>query len=320
MNFNNTMNFDNACNILNLIPPFTHTELKKNYHIMALKYHPDKNNNTEESTMIFKSINSAYNYLHNFLINKDDIDNHKDTDYNKENVSSNSYFDLVNSFLSTFNDLYAKNSDLKQNISPDIIQILKDGCKNFSFKILEDLDRDTLIKIYEYIYLYHDILNISKETVTQIEYIVRKKLEKNSIIILNPSLKNLIENDIYKLEYGQEILYVPLWHKELIYDISNDNINETLNIKCIADIASNYSIDNNNNIHIKIHDNIVNILNKKFITINLDTKVFEIPVEKLKIKNYQTYIFNNKGISRINYDDILDIKHKADIYVHIYLS
>ena len=314
------MNFDNACNILNLTSPFSHSELKKNYHIMALKYHPDKNNNSEESTIIFKSINSAYNYLHNYLINNNNFKNNKNSNYNEENISSNSYFDLINSFLSTFNDLYSKNSHLKSDIYPNIIQILKEGCKNYSFKILEDLEKDTLIKIYEYIYLYHDLLNISKETVTQIESIVRKKLEKDSIIILNPSLKNLIENDIYKLEYGEEVLYIPLWHKELIYDISNDNINETINIRCIANIPSNYSIDNNNNIHIKIHDNIINILNKKFITINLESKVFEIPVEKLKIKNYQTYIFNFKGISKINYDDLLDITQKADIYVHIYLS
>lgn len=315
------MNFDTACNILNLIEPFTHNELKKNYHIMALKYHPDKNNNSEESTIIFKSINSAYNCLHNYLLNNEvnnKVNNENNENIYKDNISSNSYFDLINSFFDSFNDTYLKNSYLKKDFLQNIIEILKNGCKNVSLKILEDLDKDTLIKFYEYIYLYYDLLNISKETVTQIECILRKKLEKNSIIILNPSLKNLIDNDIYKLDYEGEILYIPLWHKELVYDISNNN--ETINIRCIADIPSNYTIDYNNNIHIKVHYNIINIFNINFLTINLDTKVFEIPVQKLKIKNYQTYIFYNQGISKINYDDILDVKFKSDIYIHIYLS
>ena len=37
--------------------------LKKRYRKMALKYHPDKNGNTEESNEHFKKINEAYNYL-----------------------------------------------------------------------------------------------------------------------------------------------------------------------------------------------------------------------------------------------------------------
>jgi len=319
------MNFDIACDILNLTPFFTFNELKRNYHIMALKYHPDKNNNSEESTIIFQSINNAYNYLHNFLVNTET----NTTFY--DNVSSNCYFELINSFLASLNEIYSKNLNKSANsansanpaypaISDNIVQILKDGCKNFSLKLIEDLNKETVLKIYEYIYLYHDILNISEETVTKIEAIVRKKLENDSIVILNPSLKNLLENDIYKLKYGNEILYIPLWHKDLVYDISNENIEETLNIKCIADIPRNYSIDNNNNLHIKIHENIVNILNKKIFTINMDSKVFEIEIEKLHIKNYQTYIYHNQGISIINEHDILDVTHKAHIYIHIYLS
>lgn len=312
------MDFDTACNILNLTPLFTIHELKKNYHIMAIKYHPDKNNNSSESTVIFQSINEAYCYLHDFLMN--DNKNYNSRENSNDNVFSTSYYDLISNFLSSINEIYSKNSSSEKNQAVNIIQLLKDGCKKFSFKIIEDLPKDTVLKIYEYVYLYHDILNISQETVSKIESIVKKKLENDSIVILNPSLKNLIDNDIYKLDYNGEILYIPLWHKDLVYDLSNDNIIETVNIKCIANISSNYSIDNNNNIHIKIHENIVNILNKKKFTITIESKVFEIPVEKLYIKNYQTHILHNQGISRINEDDILDITHKAHIYIHLYLS
>ena len=37
------MNYDEYLNNLELDYPFTREELRKQYHIMALKYHPDKN-------------------------------------------------------------------------------------------------------------------------------------------------------------------------------------------------------------------------------------------------------------------------------------
>ena len=46
--------------ILKLIPPKTNEELKKQYHKLSLKYHPDKNINGEEK---FKEIANAYQNL-----------------------------------------------------------------------------------------------------------------------------------------------------------------------------------------------------------------------------------------------------------------
>ena len=62
----NNMNLEKARNILNLKYNFTSDELKKNYRLLALKHHPDKNENSEESSERFKEINAAYLYLMNF--------------------------------------------------------------------------------------------------------------------------------------------------------------------------------------------------------------------------------------------------------------
>ena len=54
------MNIQKACDILELSFPFSLKELKHNYHLQALKYHPDKNK-TENSKEKFIEINGSVN-------------------------------------------------------------------------------------------------------------------------------------------------------------------------------------------------------------------------------------------------------------------
>lgn len=72
------MNLNNAFEILELdtnnIYKVSNETIKKQYRKLALRYHPDKNGNTEESNERFKKINEAYNYLNNLYINTDDDD------------------------------------------------------------------------------------------------------------------------------------------------------------------------------------------------------------------------------------------------------
>lgn len=61
------MNYNDAFEILEIenYEDLTLSNLKKQYRKLALKYHPDKNGNTEISTEKFKKINEAYTYLKN---------------------------------------------------------------------------------------------------------------------------------------------------------------------------------------------------------------------------------------------------------------
>ena len=74
------MNYNMALSILNLKNNYTLEQLKKSYHLNALKYHPDKNTNIGDDK--FKDVNIAYNYLYKYLNLNDNIDNIDNIDNN----------------------------------------------------------------------------------------------------------------------------------------------------------------------------------------------------------------------------------------------
>ena len=73
--------------ILELPKNFTESKLKQ-YHKLSLKYHPDKNRDSD-TTNKFREINEAYETLHLHL----DIKNEKSTQY------QNNYTELLKQFL-----------------------------------------------------------------------------------------------------------------------------------------------------------------------------------------------------------------------------
>ena len=61
------MNFKTARELLELNNNFSLQDLKKNYHMKALKTHPDKCINDPLASEKFKAINDAYHYLLDYL-------------------------------------------------------------------------------------------------------------------------------------------------------------------------------------------------------------------------------------------------------------
>tara|TARA_A100001015_G_scaffold293376_1_gene369884 strand:- start:2137 stop:2946 length:810 start_codon:yes stop_codon:yes gene_type:complete len=85
------MNREKALAILDLSNNFNETDLKKKYHVLALRYHPDKN---PETTQQFQEINTAYEYL------KDNTQQHKapEVDYSELIKSATNF--IINKKLS----------------------------------------------------------------------------------------------------------------------------------------------------------------------------------------------------------------------------
>jgi len=309
------MNYTEAFDILEIdfvdinYNEFTIDFLKKQYHKMALKHHPDKNGNTEQSTEKFKKINEAYNYLKRELKNvkPDDFVTELDEDLNEHSM----YLNILKNFIKSV--LENKYTEVAFSI---INEILTKG-KQMSLKIFEDLDKDTVLQIYNFLSKYRSIIHFSSELITQVRDIVLSKYTNVEIYKLNPSINDLMDNNFYKLHINDQMYLVPLWHNESYYDGSGCEII----VICEPELPSNMKIDDENNVYIeteiKAHHDLPNmLLQNADILVNVGNKRLSIPLANLYMKTEQYYRFKKQGITKTK-KDLYNINDKSDVIVKI---
>jgi len=285
--------------------------LKKQYRKLALKNHPDKNGNTDESTKKFQKINEAYHYLKREIkhLNYDDLED----DINGEDDLFNSslYSDILKGFMKTVFE--GKYNELLTKIVNDIIT----AGKRTSVKLFDDLDKDTAFNIYTFLSNNRSVLHLSQEILDIIREIVVKKYDNVEVYKLNPSINDLLNNNLYKLYVHDDLYLVPLWHNESYFDGSGCEII----VICEPELPEGIEIDDDNNIFITKeiygYNDVLNmILLNKSIQINIGEKEYDIPISNLYMKREQYYRIKNEGLSKLK-RDIYDVSEKSDIIVKI---
>jgi hypothetical protein len=316
-----------ARELLNLKYNYTLEELKKNYRLLALKHHPDKNENSEESCEIFKEVNNAYLYLLNFDISHEPVTSHMfnggdSHGCSEENGGLDSYMSIfrifIQSLLQKMTVISQENTSLTINT---LIKIIVEDCQELSIKMFEDLDKEAAYNIYEIITTYHKAFHISVEKLELFEKIMRNKMALDNMVVISVSLDDLMgENNIYVLEHDEKKFYIPLWHTELYYKLGKtDNTSVDLIVRCIPVTPSHIYIDSNNDIYIDIRMRILDLLEKQCIEFEMGGKKFIINAAVLNIKNNQTYVLSGAGIPIINSKNMYDISEKSSIIVNIEL-
>jgi curved DNA-binding protein CbpA len=292
--------------------------LKKKYHKMALQNHPDKNGNTFESNEKFKKINEAYEYLKREMkyINPDinglSEENHNINNLNNlNNLNTFVYYDILKLFMKGILD--GKYNELFLNIVQDIVI----GCKKISLKLFDDLDKENSINIYLFLSKYKNILHLSQTILDEIKEIVIQKYNNVEIYKLNPTITDLLNNNLYKLYVNNELYLVPLWYNEVYFDSCGNEII----VLCEPELPDGVKIDDDNNVYIEkiiyLESQLPKlILNNSSITVTIGDKSFDILVSELYMKREQYYRIKNQGLTKAN-DDIYNVSEKADIIVKI---
>ncbi len=310
------MNYKEAFNALEIDYTIKYNDIsldyiKKQYHKLALKYHPDKNGNTETSNIRFREINEAYNYLKREL-KKDiiDIENYDD-DKEEYNDDSFIYLNMLQSFIkSVVESKYVE-------IVFSIINALLITGKHLSIQLFEGIDKDTALHIYNFLSKYRTIIHFNNDLISEMREILLSKYNNVEIYRLNPSIHDLMENNVYKLYVNNQLYLVPLWHNEMYYDCSGCEII----VICEPELPDGMKIDEENNLYIERdisarHDLPDMIINNENVSVTVGDKLFSIPLSNLYMKKEQCYRFQKQGISKVN-NDIYNIGDKSDIFVKI---
>jgi hypothetical protein len=313
-----SMDYNTALNTLEInYTDLTLEKLTKQYRKMALKHHPDKNENTPESNEKFKQINASYTFLKReikYLNATDfDIDNEVEGE-GEDNLNTSVYFDILKLFMKHI--LEGKYNDIISKIVTEIVG----GAATISLKLFEDLDKDTALNIYMFLSKQRSILHLNQTILEKIREIVIQKYDNVQLYKLNPCFNDLINNNVYKLYVDNELYLVPLWYNELYFDGSNCEII----VVCEPELPKNITIDDDNNIYYETELNLDNdipnmIRNNNNIIINICNIELFIPISEIYMKKEQYYTIKNRGLTKIK-TDIYDISEKADIVVKIIMK
>jgi hypothetical protein len=292
--------YQKACKTLEIDDVLSIAVVRKQYKLLALKYHPDKNKSTDASAK-YQEIKEAHDYLLKYL------DNHAFANDSFMSGSSTSWSSSVSSFFET---LY-NNQHLQKRVFHPLLMRIIETCET---KIFENMDSRRANKIYEILVKYKDALHLSDDFLKRVYETIRVKAD--AVILLNPNLDDLLNQLVYKYKLDDLLYcYIPLWHSELIYD------KHKLVVQCEPELQDNIELDEYNNIHVSLKYNLIDIWGKETIEFplgNTQTRTFCLDSLKLT-KECQCIVKEREGIPVANTVDIYSVDKISDIYLHITL-
>jgi len=304
------MEINDALNIFDIshqeISKMGVNELKKIYKKLALKYHPDKNNNSDDSKQYFQEVALAYDTLTIYIESNQD---------NNMNFKNNTFLDKI--FIN-INYFYSKHEGLVKNI----IEMYNGKILLHLEKTIYDMNDAEIQRFKTLIDNKNIEQHISSEIKTLIETELKNRNQEPDIskniekLYISATIDDIIDNNVRIIEHNNIKIFIPLWHSELIYEVGDEN--EVLNVYIEPNIPSNMYLDEYNNIHVYIRKDFSDsLLYCDTLDFEIGKKTFNYNIRDIKIEKTQQLIIDKQGPPIINEHNIFAVSHRASIIVHL---
>jgi hypothetical protein len=252
-------------------------DIKKQYKKLALKYHPDKSN--IHNTSKFQSICLAKEYL---------LNNSNSNTFLPKNETDIDYLSEIDTLCIMYNVIYK-------------------GV--FTYRVKKNISNNAELSNFMTNFVLDNMMRL-----------IEKKIKDNEttnpntkIILLRPSLCDLLNDNIFIYRNMGATFYIPLWHKEIFfYDDKNEVEYVFIIIPDFTDtrnthpIISHVCIDDTNNLFIYIPEFVSQLI--------IDDKTFTFDGD---VKDNQ-YVFYEKGVCHThNENNIYDISSRSNVFIRI---
>jgi len=264
------------------VAPESVKELNKRYHLLALKFHPDKvivdggdNNGGVDATERFKEINDAHKRVKDYFYS-----NEPGGCYGGGGFESdiNSYDSILQMFIqtilvkmSTVNAGGGGNIEINANqaVHSLISMIITKGIQS-GITMFQTMDKQTCLMMYEILSKNQDLFGISREIMEELTTIVETKTIDDIVVRLNPSLLDMLLDRVYILHECGQTYYIPLWHTELHF---NKPGNGEVIVLCEPELPEHVSLDDHNNIFISLDVNVQELFSRQVLPVYINDEI-----------------------------------------------
>ena len=296
------MDIHAAQEILQLPPNFTPVDAKKQYHRLCLRFHPDKNR-AEDASARFREVNRAYRFLQ---------DSGATDGASRAAAVPRSYDDMLLDFITA---MYADTgfSDVLFRFVKDVMS----GDLVLSLELLREKSAKVLVDCCRFLSSNRAALGIPIEVMGAINEVIKTRSGAESVYVASPSLQDMFDSNVLRLNYRGAFYLIPLWHSSLSFDI--DDTGE-LDVSCIPDLPGHMSLDNDNNLHVYVRTKAERLLDKHSFDIDLEVTKLSVLTQRLRLTRHQTVTYEGQGIPRIDERDIYNNEVRGNIVVHLELA
>ena len=271
-----------ACQILKVREPFCERDLKRawwaaarRHHPDTRKHHPDKSDDAEGDRH-FLEAQEAYAFL---SMCDGDGDGYGDGDGGDE--------PLLRHLLHAMSE-----------------SVFGETGRQLVLDIFRRLERTKAAAILE----YAELFQVEGTLIAEMRSIHDAD---SQVVVIRPTVQNLLQSDIYCLEHDGTTRYIPMWHQEITYD--------RLVVRCMPELPPHMLLDEKGAIHVTIKTSASKVFELKGIQIMVGDVPFVVPGEKLRFVERQTHVFEGQGVPRINQNDAFDNARRGDVQVHLEL-